>query len=76
MTIETAETGRYLTVTRTAQAAALLIEKWPRKTGPRYSSAVKAVMDVMAQRKTVSVVRKAFAAAAKEADVFVCEGRL
>jgi hypothetical protein len=32
--IETAETGRYLTVTRTNQAASLLVEKWPRSNGP------------------------------------------
>lgn len=74
VTIETAQVGRFLTVTRTAQAASLLTGKWPEKTGPKYKSAVKAVLDAMEQRKTVSVARKAFTAAAKEADVFVREG--
>ncbi|WP_181175627.1 DUF982 domain-containing protein [Mesorhizobium sp. B2-3-4] len=75
VTIETSQTGRYLTVTRTAQAASLLLEKWPTTRGPKYRAALKAMRDVLEQRKTVSVGRKAFTAAAKEADVFVREGR-
>jgi hypothetical protein len=36
VTIETEHTGRYLTVTRTAQAASFLIERWPvQKRGPQ-----------------------------------------
>lgn len=72
VTIETDRIGRHLTVTRTVQAASLLLDKWPdEKRGPKYRSALKAMMDVMEQRKSVAVARKAFVAAAKEADVFV-----
>jgi hypothetical protein len=62
--------GAILTVTRTAQAASLLLDKWPheKRDRPKYRLAVKAVMEVMEQRKTVSVARKAFTAAAKDAD--------
>lgn len=75
VTIETDQVGRYLTVTRAAQAASLLVDKWPGERGPKYRSALKAMMDVMEQRKAVMAARKAFTAAAKEADIFVREGR-
>ena len=75
VTIETGQIGRHLTVTRTAQAASLLVDKWPAERGPKYRSALKALMDAMDQRKPVEPARKAFVAAAKEADVFVREGR-
>ncbi|RWN98688.1 DUF982 domain-containing protein [Mesorhizobium sp.] len=72
VTIETERTWRYFTVTRTAQAASFLVERWPmQKRGPKYRSALKAMMDVMEQRKTVSVGPKPFVSAAKEAGVFV-----
>jgi hypothetical protein len=72
VTIETEHTGRYLTVTRTAQAASFLIERWPvQKRGPKYRSALKVMMDAMEQRKTASVARNAFVGAAKEAGVFI-----
>lgn len=75
VTIETDQVGRHLTVTRTAQAAALLVDRWPVSRGPKYRSALQCMKDVMEQRKAVSEARKAFAAAAKEAKVFVREGR-
>lgn len=75
VTIETDRIGRYLTVTRAAQAASLLVDRWPENRGPKYRSALKAMMDVMEQRKAVMAARKAFTAAAKEADIFVREGR-
>ncbi|ODT13496.1 MAG: hypothetical protein ABS35_37700 [Kaistia sp. SCN 65-12] len=75
VTIETDQVGRYLTVTRAAQAASLMVDKWPAERGPRYRSALKALMDTMEQRKAVATARKAFTAAAKEADIFVREGR-
>lgn len=75
VTVETERLGRMMTVTGTAQAAQFLLERWPEKRGPKYRTAVKAMMDVMEQRKAVATARKAFVAAAKEADVFVKEGR-
>ena len=77
VTIESERTGRFLTVTRTVQAASLLVDKWPNeKRGPKYRSALKALMDAMEQRRAVGTARRAFTAAAREANVFVREGRL
>ena len=76
VTIATEETGRYLTITRTAQAAEFLLERWPKnQRGRKYRSALLALVDVMEQRKTVSVARKAFAAAARKAKMLIREGR-
>ncbi|RWP70862.1 MAG: DUF982 domain-containing protein [Mesorhizobium sp.] len=76
VTIESEGIGRPLSVTRTVQAASLLVDKWPdEKRGPKYRAALKALIDAMEQRRAVGSARRAFAAAAKEADVFVREGR-
>lgn len=69
VTISTERTGRLLTVTRTVQAAEFLLNR-----GPEYRSVLKAMIDVMEQRKAVSVARKAFAAAARKANVLIREG--
>jgi hypothetical protein len=75
VTIETQRIGRFLTVTRTAHAAALLMHEWPdEKRGPKYRSALKAMMDALEQRRPVGIARRAFTAAAREAEVFVREG--
>jgi hypothetical protein len=74
--IEGERTGRLLTVTGTVQAASLLVDKWPpAKREPKYRSALKAMMDAMEQRRAVATARRAFTAAAKEARLFVGEGR-
>ncbi|MER8828748.1 DUF982 domain-containing protein [Mesorhizobium sp. M0938] len=76
VTIESARTGRPLSVTRTVQAATLLVDKWPDENrGPKYRAALKAMMDAMEQRRAVGSARRAFTAAAKEAHLFVREGR-
>ena len=76
VTVATEQTGRFLTVTRTAQAAEFLLNRWPKhQRGPEYRSAIKAMIDVMEQRKAVGAARKAFAAAARKANVLIREGR-
>jgi hypothetical protein len=76
VTIESERTGRFLTVTGTVQAASLLVDKWPDEgRGPKYRSALKAMMDAMEQRRAVGTARRAFTAAAREASVFVRVGR-
>jgi len=75
VTIETDQIGRYLTVTRVGQAADFLLHRWPTTKGPMHRAAMQALMDAMEQRKAVMAARKAFTAAAKEADIFVREGR-
>lgn len=74
--IESGRSGRALSVTSTVQAAALLVDKWPdKKRGPKYRAALKAMMDAIEQRRTVGTARRAFMAAAREADVLVRESR-
>ncbi len=76
VTIESERNGRLLTVTGTVQAAALLVDRWPdEERGPKYRSALKAMMDAMEQRRAVGTARRAFTAAAREANVFIREGR-
>jgi hypothetical protein len=65
-----------LTVTGTVQAASLLVDGWPNEErGPKYRSALKAMMDAMEQRRAVGTARRAFTAAAREAHLVVREGR-
>jgi hypothetical protein len=76
VTIESGRIGRSFYVTRTVQAASLLVDKWPDEMrGPKYRAALKAMMDAMEQRRAVGSARRAFTAAAKEANLFVREGR-
>jgi hypothetical protein len=76
VTIESERPGRLLTVTGTVQAASVLVDKWPdEERGPKYTSALKAVMDAMEQHRAVGTARRAFTAAAREARLFVREGR-
>ena len=59
VTIESEGSG--LTVTGTVQAASLLVDGWPDEDrGPKYRSALKAMMDAMEQRRTVGTARRAF----------------
>lgn len=76
VTIETSQTGRLLTVTRLGQATDLLLHKWPpERRGPMHRQALKAMLQVMEDEQPVRTAREAFVAAAKEADLFVHEGR-
>lgn len=75
VTVETAQIGRTFTVTRTAQAADFLLNKWPEQRGPKYRKALQATMDALEQRKAVDTARRAFTAAAKESDIFIREER-
>lgn len=75
VTIATEETGRFLTVTGTAQAAEFLLNRWPEyRRGTAYRSALLALVEVMEQRKPVDVARKAFVEAARKARVLIREG--
>lgn len=75
VTVETAQAGRFLTITRVGQAADFLVHRWPdQKKGPKHRAALQALMDVMQERKAVAAAREAFSAAAKEANIFIREG--
>ncbi len=54
----------------------LLVDRWPDKDrGPEYRSALQACMDVMEGRRAAASARRAFIRAAKEASLFVREGK-
>ena len=76
VTIETEQPGRLLGVTNTRQVAERLTKNWPAAhKGAAYKKAVKAAMDHLRGKMDPAAVRKAFISAAKEADIFVGEGR-
>ena len=56
-------------ITSTRQAAEYLLYKWPEQRGSKHLAARKACMAVLDGLKDVRTARKAFAAAAAEADI-------
>ena len=78
ITVETSEPDtatRERVVTDTIQAAEILLRRWPDDgRGQKYKVALLACMDAMDQRRAVSGAKRAFAAAAKDAHIFVRAG--
>jgi len=68
-------TGKARSVTRqvrsTAEAAKYLLYHWPIGGGRKHLAARKACLDVLEGLKAANVARKAFVAAADEADILV-----
>ncbi|SDA88852.1 DUF982 domain-containing protein [Mesorhizobium qingshengii] len=58
-------------VERVAQAADILMNRWPVATGQRHMVARKACLAVLEGKKEASVARAAFINAAIEADILV-----
>jgi hypothetical protein len=58
-------------VTSTREAAECLLYRWPVKRGALHLRAVAACHDVLAGLKDPKFARKAFEAAAKEADILL-----
>ena len=76
VTVDSDRLGHARIVADTVQAAATLLEGWPEdRRGPKYRAALRACMDVLEQRKGVASARRAFIAAAREANFSVREGR-
>lgn len=72
----TVKAGRTRVVRSALQAAFLLVQKWPdQNRGPKYRSALMACMDAMEGRRAAASARRAFTGAAKEAELFVREGK-
>ncbi|ESX20177.1 hypothetical protein X747_29105 [Mesorhizobium sp. LNJC384A00] len=59
------------TVDRVAQAADILLNRWPAITGKKHVAARKACLGVLEGLKEARDARKAFVEAAKEADILV-----
>jgi hypothetical protein len=63
--------GNTINVERVAQAADILMNRWPVATGQRHMVARKACLAVLEGKKEASVARAAFINAAIEADILV-----
>ena len=59
------------TVDRVAQAADILVNRWPTPTGTKHTAACQACRSVLQGLREVRHARKAFVEAAAEADVLV-----
>lgn len=59
------------TVERVAQAADILLNRWPTTTSKKHVAARKACLGALQGLKEAHLVRKAFVEAAKEADILV-----
>ncbi|MBZ9675722.1 DUF982 domain-containing protein [Mesorhizobium sp. ES1-1] len=62
---------RVFNVERVAQAADILMNRWPVATGQRHTVARKACLAVLEGRRDAWVARAAFLEAAIEADILV-----
>jgi len=58
-----------IAVTNTVQAATLLLEQWPGGAGPKHLAARKACVAVLEGKAPPARARRAFEAAAREADI-------
>ena len=58
-------------VVGTKDAAQILLRDWPTADNPKRVTAMKACLDVIKGKKTPSVARAAFVAAAKDAGVYL-----
>jgi Protein of unknown function (DUF982) len=76
VTIESRSPGIQLNVTDAQRAAEILSWEWPERRGNAYARAVQISMAHFAGLALATDVRDAFIAAAKEARIFVREGRL
>ncbi|MGN6771584.1 MAG: DUF982 domain-containing protein [Rhizobiaceae bacterium] len=77
MTIETDQPGRLANITNIQQIAERLSGSWPADCkGEAYRKAVVACMEHLRGVQDTEAVRAAFIGAAKEAGIFVREGRI
>ncbi|WP_348645454.1 DUF982 domain-containing protein [Mesorhizobium sp. RMAD-H1] len=63
--------GRYRNVTSAAEAAELLIGRWPSGRGPKYVHALEVCLAVLEGHTPAEAARSALVEAAKEVDVYV-----
>jgi len=63
--------GKYRTITGTRHAAECLLTLWPSDHGAAYRMALAECLDALEGRATSQAARRAFIAAAREADIVV-----
>jgi Protein of unknown function (DUF982) len=76
VTVETETVGRLRTVASVREAAEILVVAWPaEKRGNTWRNACEAAHAALAGTLEADTARKAFILAAKQAGIFVREGR-
>jgi Protein of unknown function (DUF982) len=73
LTVKSGETGDNLMLRTAREASDYLLNKWPGKKSPKHRAALQACHDAIAGDKPMMTARRAFIAAAREADVLVSE---
>lgn len=69
--VETSNPGEFRRLASVSQAAVFMMERWPEEHGPRYRTALRACTGRLTSKDDVENARRAFLAAAKEADLLV-----
>ena len=73
LTVKPGEAGENMVLRTTREASDYLLNKWPGKKSPKHRAALQACHDAQAGDKPVMNARRAFIAAAREADVLVSD---
>jgi hypothetical protein len=73
VTVRQGAAGNQLILKTTREASDFLLNSWPGKKSPKHRAALQACHDAQAGDKPVMAARRAFIAAAREADVLVSD---
>jgi len=73
LTVKLGETGNHQILKTAQEASDFLLNNWPGKRSPKHRAALQACHDAMAGNKPVMAARRAFIAAAREADVLISD---
>ena len=73
VTVKADSAGAILTLRTARETSDFLLNKWPGKRSEKHRAALQACSDALAGDKPVMNARRAFVAAAREANVFVSE---
>lgn len=73
LTVKSGEPGGNLILKTAQDASDYLLNRWPGKRSPKHRAALQACHDAIAGDKPAMTARRAFMAAAREADVLVSD---
>lgn len=73
ITVRLSSDGENKVLKTTREASDFLLNSWPGKKSPKQRAALQACYDAQAGNKPVMTARRAFIAAAREADVLIAD---
>jgi hypothetical protein len=73
LTVKSGPNGADRLLRTAREASDYLLNDWPGKRSPKHRAALQACHDAMAGGKPAMIARRAFVAAAREADVLVSD---